>query len=233
MPSLLDVGKVRKWSGTKVQGAFCYWCRRYQAVRQAFLNSATFKSEIETNATMAADSKIGAFAYITLRLDGRTHVTIDMLETRVKMLRLGAGIIQSSSASGFKQFILLDDLHRTHPQLNPVSMSKPILQLFVNGRRRLGVEMLCPRDASTLWPSTLPCEVVMSPDVRTEVESDWTLLISYTQEAEKQRAAMAEMSARAVVKQEDLDDELPTDAVGGPNEEERAEGSRATPSRFP
>jgi hypothetical protein len=223
MPSLLDTGALRKWSGTKVQGTFCYWCRRYQATRHAIHNAATFKAELSADPAMAFESKLGAYAYITLRLDGRIHISIEMLEQRVKVIKMGAGIIDEAASGGFVQCILLEDLRRLHPEINPIAKQMPILQFFVGGRRRLGVRAPCPRRSDTLWQSALPNGVCMSSDVRTDLEADWALLISMSQEAAKLQLAMSQISATAV-KQQVCDDPGEEADVGPEDEEALAAG---------
>ncbi len=171
------------------------------------LTSATFLSEIQSSKAFEMDARIGSFAYVSLRVENRTQVNIEMLEARVSLLKQAGCIMQSISKDIHSQVVLLEDFVKLHPEQNPIHRKMPVIQVLANGRRRLGVQAICPRD-STMWPSTLPAEVLMAPDVRTDVESDWQLLIVLVQDSEKQQAALVQISEQAVkVEAEDDDDE--------------------------
>jgi hypothetical protein len=53
------------------------------------------QTQLDTDREFARASRIGAHAYLTMRLDGRTHVSVELLEERVRMLVGAAHVIQA------------------------------------------------------------------------------------------------------------------------------------------
>ena len=82
-PSVLDLlGKrlTRKWSGAMYSGKPCWWCLRFVAIRYAHLNAVGVQKFIAESPSNLLEAKMGAFAYLSLRAEGKTQLTTAMLE---------------------------------------------------------------------------------------------------------------------------------------------------------
>jgi hypothetical protein len=82
-PCSLDVAlkrSLRKWSGTSFWGLLCWWCLRFVSTRYAWMNVTAVQKWLRDSPDNAREGRLGALAYVTLREEGKVHITVAMLE---------------------------------------------------------------------------------------------------------------------------------------------------------
>jgi hypothetical protein len=82
-PTLLDTAKgrkLRKWTGISYWGNMCWWCSRFVGIRYAWMSTKRFQEWVKESDEHAKEAMIGIAAYLSLREDGKTHITPQMLE---------------------------------------------------------------------------------------------------------------------------------------------------------
>lgn len=84
------------------------------------MNQKSFQTWLESSPSNAMESRIGAFAYLTLREEGRTQVTSSMLEARSALIARSAAIFKSLSESMHDCTMLLSAFASDEKSPNPV-----------------------------------------------------------------------------------------------------------------
>jgi hypothetical protein len=198
---------LRKWAVRNYYSRFCWWCVRASAVRYAHFRgtSSALQKYISDNPANKAEARIAAYAYVSLRDEGRVQIDLKTLMMRVRLLMSAAEAIPCFGQSFVTT--LLTSFTTTGGD-NAVLLQYPIVQMLVDGKLRLGVR--CPLFSTAVGAAARGVPLaVMSPNVMTEDPSDLVLLENLAKQAaqeieEKGRAAAA---SQAIVKAEHEQDD--------------------------
>lgn len=186
-PSRLDISERRthrKWGLKQFWGDVCWWCQRAQSIRYAHLSTAGFLKYIRESEENYHESAINSFAYMSLREEGRTQVSIEALLARVELFGRVASKLPTMSASVHFEVALLEAFCQQHPGINPISRGHEVIQLRLDGCARLGVRYAAPQEQSR-QPASRPdlTQIAISPAVQSSCASDWALLSRLAAEA--------------------------------------------------
>lgn len=166
---------TRKWGLSNFWGDYCWWCTRTMATRYAHQSSGSFGRWL-ADADHLAEARASAFAYLSLREEGRTQVSLDQLLKRVDLCERSAAMWDSLVGGKHSQIVLLQDFVAKNPDHNPVETCE-IVQLEVRGVRRLAVKHDAPIQTDCAPRPGLD-NVRMSLAVASDDPADWKLLES-------------------------------------------------------
>ncbi len=88
-PSPQDLAEgrsVRKWLNKYYWADLCWWCVRMAAVMYAHLSTSLFGKLMANDAERNA-AAFAAYCYMTLRAEGKVHVTLQALSIRIALLK--------------------------------------------------------------------------------------------------------------------------------------------------
>lgn len=145
-PSQIDLeqGKSRRpWGLRFGYGPLCLHCKKMTSIRYGFMHTPKLVSWLEGSERNKAEARVFALAWMSLREEGRVHITFAMLEARGNFIRQ---VLEMSSSldvarHGMHEYMLLSDYAAAHPQTNPVDDGMVFVQLRVAGQRGLGLQV--------------------------------------------------------------------------------------------
>ena len=152
------------------------------AVKYAHLHTKAFNQMLEKEDDNKQEARVNAWVYLSMRQEGRVQITAAMLKTRLQMLRQACEELPPIWGSKCEATMLLQAFVAHKPEQNPVALNYAIVQLVVDGKKRLGVRWPFPI-SSDISPARAP-GACMSPYVVSEVEDDEVLLQELVRKAE-------------------------------------------------
>lgn len=152
-PSAIDLKerrKVRKWGQPSFYGDACWWCTRAIATRYAHMSSIAFAKWVGEGGENLSEARATSAAYLTLRAEGRTQVSIEELFKRIELCGRIAAEWPTLKDGIHHQIALLEEHHKAHPDDNPVLAGCEVVQIELGGRKRSGVRHSAPLPGSAL-----------------------------------------------------------------------------------
>jgi len=73
---LLEKRSTRKWALQFFWGDLCWWCSRTVFVRYAHLSLSSFTKWLRQSEANLTEARMSAYAYLALREEGRTQITM-------------------------------------------------------------------------------------------------------------------------------------------------------------
>jgi len=158
---------ARLWPLKRFWGPLCCWCQKMARVRYAHLSSPAV-NDFLTKSANKSEFKNYNICYVSIRQEGRTQITAEMLENRLSVLLQCLSLLRADS---FHHIMLLEDFVADNPDCNPKSVH--IVQMYLCGEARLGVQLQISG-----VPAGKPLESSLTLDdrLRTASETDLKLL---------------------------------------------------------
>lgn len=182
-----DGAKVRKWGRPNFWGPFCWWCTRAAGVRYAWMNSVAFQRFLTSSPENHQEGMLVSWAYVSLREEGRTQITTQMIEARLMLFRRMHTTMPSIFEKSHYQVTPLDEFYerRIADLGNPIEKGFEIVQISLAGQRRLAVRHPVPR--CDRLPRTGGLSYVRMGDfVMTDSPADIQILQTIADQAPKQ-----------------------------------------------
>lgn len=168
----------RSWALANYWGALCLWCGRMMRVRYAFMKMPMLTKWLE-QLENKAQFKACSVAYVSLREEGRIHLTADHIDRRVHMLRKYCHMMgESVDEMRFFQTVPISDCLK---MANPVTLQLQLVQMSIDGRKRLGFKVPTAKASKAL---ALPPNVVGCDGIATDEPADLELLQDFSVKAE-------------------------------------------------
>ena len=144
LPTTIDSAgglRHRSWALSQWWGPFCSWCIKVKCLRWPWLNAKKLELHVDDQENKQ-EFKLYSWGFVSLREDGHVHISVDMLERRVQVLRRFLAMYHSCLPH--VHVMPVDVYQRQHPQVNPINQGLPFLQLVLDGKFRLGLEVSAP-----------------------------------------------------------------------------------------
>lgn len=215
---------VSKWALRHWWGDRCWWCCRMVAVRFAHLSAGAFAKWMSAAPENAIEAKMSALAYISVREDGQTQVTLEQVMARSGMLVRMSTVVPGVLNSEHFEVVPLSEL--AEGSMNPVSAQLEVLQISINGIRRLVVRWPVPRQIGGPAQSGLH-DVDMSPHVRSDGVSDWKLLERFASQAPARSREVAGTGVAASPRLQKGASSMSLESLAGPASARAAQASSA------
>lgn len=180
-PSAFDTiesKQFRRWNGPNFWGNLCYWCVRMASIKLAWLSIPQFQKHIDQSDGNKVECRLAAFAYLTLRVEGKTMLSAQQIDDRVDMLLVAMPVLKAIAEDHHESTFLLESFVEQFPAENPIQKGFVIVEMMFNSQRRLGVRASRPIDCNSA-PKVKNC-VAISPFVRSDKPDDWALLDNLT-----------------------------------------------------
>ena len=141
------------WNLPKAWGDFCHWCGKGGKLRWGWMTRAQLAAFVEKSEANRVEVRDYGIAMVTLKLEGRVQITLDILETRKQTLTWGSNL-KLDNVCELKEVSLLEEFEAAFPGVNPVAMAMEIVPINIGGVQRLGVaKVMTPSDDPPLdWP---------------------------------------------------------------------------------
>lgn len=185
MPCTIDRDERRmnrKWALRNYWGPICWWCSRMQSTRYSYLNSAGFLKFLESAPEHKEEAALASLAYISLREEGKVHISAAMVDIRCGLLRRMATMVPQVLSESHYEVVPLQNFKDSASYGNPVERNLKIVQVRDGSDRRLGVMTPCPRQDSAVSLG-LCARACMSASVQTDAQEDADLLLKFIEAA--------------------------------------------------
>lgn len=199
-PSSIDVSERRshrKWALRLYWGDLCWWCSMAVRVRWAHLAINQFGKWVRESAENASAALLAARAYLSLRDEGRTQVSLEMIIGREDLFHRIVAFMPRITDSTHFETATLQDFRERAPTVNPIEMKYDIVLMRVGSERSLGVRYpsvaQTPRDLVGIDLN----EVLISPLVQSDRGGDWRLLADLASAAPRSDRSMSSPQAKA------------------------------------
>lgn len=144
------------------------------ALRYAHMSSGGFLKWLQETPENIAEARSSAYAYLSLREEGRTQISIEQLFHRINMCERVVSSWPAIVAGRHYQIALPADVQAQPTTTNPLA-SGEIVQVFVNNARRLGLRQDAPQPSTSSVPPGLD-HIKISPWVQSDDPLDWQIL---------------------------------------------------------
>jgi hypothetical protein len=226
-----DIGRrLRKWGQRLFTGSVCWWCQRMCVVKFAHLQAMQFKVHLESGEDKRCEAAFYAFCFLSLRIEGKVHVTLELLEQRAELLKQAIDVVPallSESKKAMDAIVLMAAWCASNPDVNPVAMNYPPVQLLLDGQARLGlrVPFPLPQQGGAFRCSGIGQFAGSSTDLFTHCKAECDLLTNFAVEHAAKNAERA-----ASLQNEVKDEQQRDDAKGGVAEPVGIGAEGASPS---
>lgn len=139
------------------------------------MNASAFGRWLENDPANRPAAKWATFAFMTLRSEGKTQISIEHLEARVSLLQVSMVELPKMLGAPRYTYMLLEDYCRQNPSTNPLAAGLHIVEMEVGGVKRLGVRVLQPQDHNST--ARYPANVCIASGVVCNHPSDGELLM--------------------------------------------------------
>lgn len=162
-----------------------------------------------------SEASVAAMAYLSLREEGKTQVTIAMVEARLALFARLSAVLPNLMAGAHYEIAALTEYSETEHG-NPVEQGHEIVELRVGSQLRLGVKYKAPRveRMRALDADLVPVRMAIS--VTTDMPTDWDVLARYTKEASAASTDLAKFRVEEAV--------APSEAATGDDDDETPGG---------
>lgn len=212
-PSRTDLAakkSLRTWGLRRFWGPFCFLCKKAAQVKWSCWSAQRMIAWVQRSGSNRITASLYAYAYETLREEGRVQIPYDMLEARVCMLRRSAEDVPALLRSTFDVVATVSDFAKSEPESNPLQLGLPIVQMSVNGIRRLGLRMPSEPAADARSSSWAPAGAVVGPYVVSDEPVDYDLMRSFAASFHQPKAPKFTSPAKPTARSSD--DVPPADA---------------------
>ena len=130
--------KHRLWGLKQFWGSLCGHCVKMSRVRYGWMTVKKIVSWLE-HPSHKQEFKNYSICYVSIRAEGRIHITPEMLENRLAVMLRCMALLNGEV---WHHVMLLADHFKAHPNVDPRSLQ--LVQMEVDGALRLGVRVLQP-----------------------------------------------------------------------------------------
>lgn len=153
------------------------------------MNTASFAKFCESGGEQLEQARLAALAYLTLRSEGRTQQTLEMLDARVSMFKRLATDLADIFDGSHSEVVPIDEYNESIMG-NPVSKQFKVVQLRLGSDRRLG--FVIPAAAHAKLPRSGIEHVHIGAHIATDKDSDLDQLRKFASEALDQQRKHSE-----------------------------------------
>lgn len=183
--------RFRAWGRRNHWGQFCFYCVRMSRIVWPHMKVPNLIRFIEV-VDRKRIFKYNSLAFVSLREEGKCHIDLQMIDSRVRLLEKFGSFFANGEADLCKQYALAEDVAKISD--NPVLQRQRLCQILVDGRRRLGFVVHNPMPAT---PISLPPVVVADPGLVTDEPNDLRLVLHLAEKATVALAAAATSPAKS------------------------------------
>lgn len=169
--------KVRSQASFWEKGPRMHMCHRY-----AHQNANSFVKWARASQDNLSEAKMAAFSYLSLREDGRTQISCEMIVSRGELFQRAMTMLPSISQGIHTETASLEDFAKQGPPRNPLALGFEVVQMCIGNSMRLGVKYPSPSPSTSHGREGLQ-DILMSPAVRTDSDKDWEMLTEYATSA--------------------------------------------------
>lgn len=156
--------EARLWNQKQYWGHFCAWCVKMARIRFAWMSLPQLYDHVSTSPQNADEFRHYTIAYISIRQEGRTQISAEMLENRLAVLFHCRSLLRPEE---FYEYRLLPDFLKSTPECDPRMLS--VVQMSHEGAPRLGVQVLRPQPLEGTCP---PSSMSLDSRLRSSAPED-------------------------------------------------------------
>mmetsp|Transcript_14578 Transcript_14578/g.29533 ORF Transcript_14578/g.29533 Transcript_14578/m.29533 type:complete len:1421 (-) Transcript_14578:87-4349(-) len=158
--------EYRLWGLRNFWGPLCGWCAKMARVRYAHMSKAVLATYLANPENRPA-FKIRSVAFVSIRQEGRQHISVEMLESRVAVIEQGAKLARPDSFYSYTGLAEFMAALEKKDGFDPRQLT--MVQLHIDGKAAVGVRQLLPevQDGDAI-KTTLD----MDPRIRTDRPED-------------------------------------------------------------
>lgn len=148
-------------------------------VRYSFLNTPAFLKFLDTDNRSKFEGALNAMAYLVCREEGFVQVSIDQIDNRASILKKLHAVLPNLFGSVRSEVVLLSEFEALGVGDNPLQKGFPLVQMCVDGKRRVGVTVPTPVCDTVNWGSHGLIGLNLPAAVRTDHPGDIQQLKAY------------------------------------------------------
>lgn len=141
------------------------WCWKCSRIRYGWMKLPQILQKLEEPA-WKHQFKICALSFISSREEGRVQIVQTDIDRRSKLLCKFAELLKKRDGAHEPVVLIKDFIGQTE---NPIDMLRLVVQMQVDGEKRIGVLMPSPAPSR---PASLPMAVACSSSVNTDQPRD-------------------------------------------------------------